>query len=241
MSWEIEACDALEGLTRLKPNSVTALVTDPPYCSGGFKEIDRARGQAMISAAGEAKLGWFSGDGMGTSGLVWLLRQVAVQASRVLVEDGHLLVFCDWRMIASLLPALESSGLRNRNLLIWQKESPGMGQGFRPMHECVLQLTKGTGRYRHLDTGNIIKAKRVTGAAKEHPTEKPEALMRALIRVVAGPGDLVVDPFMGSGTTGVAAVKLGCRFTGFERDPMFVDLARRRLTEGAQSELEIPC
>ncbi len=109
--WSADVCDALEGLMRIESNSVTAIVTDPPYCSGGFKEVDRARGSAMISDEGVAKLGWFSGDGMGTSGLVWLLRSVAVQASRVLCDDGHLLVFCDWRMIASLLPALESSGV----------------------------------------------------------------------------------------------------------------------------------
>lgn len=138
-------------------------------------------------------------------------------------------------MIASLLPALESSGLRNRNLIVWEKESPGMGSGFRPMHECVLHLTKGTGKYYYLDTGNIIRCKRVAGAAKEHPTEKPEGLMRSIVRVVAGPGDLVVDPFTGSGSTGVAAVRLGCRFLGWDRDERFVALASERLAAAASA------
>jgi len=233
--WSVEHGEALECLAKLGDETVQALVTDPPYASGGFKEVERARGSAMISHEGEQRMGWFSGDAMGTSGLVWLLRSVAVQASRVLRDDGHLLVFCDWRMIASLLPALESSGLRNRNLLIWEKESVGMGSGFRPMHECCLHLTKGTGKYYAADTGNVSKCRRVPGAQKEHPTEKPADLMRSIVRVVAGPGDLVVDPFCGSGQTGVAAVRLGCRFYGIERDARFVPVSRERLAAAASA------
>ena len=233
MTWRVEQGDCLEHLRGMAPESVAVVCTDPPYCSGGFKESERARGSAMISDEGVAKLGWFSGDSMGTSGLVWLLRSVAVQASRILKDGGHLLVFCDWRMLTSLTPAIESAGLLNRNLVVWDKGSAGMGNGFRPQHEFCMHFTKGTGAYQHHDTSNVIRTNRVPGVAKEHPTQKAIPLMRSLLRVVAGPGDLVVDPFVGSGATGEAAVSLGCRFVGFERDARFVELARERIGAAA--------
>jgi site-specific DNA-methyltransferase (adenine-specific) len=62
-----------------------------------------------------------------------------------------------------------------------------------------------------------------------HPTQKPLALLQRILAASAQPGDLVLDPFSGSGTTGVAAVQAGCRFLGIERDPCYVDLAARRM------------
>jgi site-specific DNA-methyltransferase (adenine-specific) len=62
-----------------------------------------------------------------------------------------------------------------------------------------------------------------------HPTQKPVALLERVLAASAAPGDLVLDPFSGSGTTGVAALRTGCRFLGLERDPVYVDLAARRL------------
>jgi len=62
-----------------------------------------------------------------------------------------------------------------------------------------------------------------------HPTQKPLALLERVIAASASPGDLVLDPFCGSGTTGVAAIRAGCRFLGLERDPEYVGLAARRL------------
>lgn len=175
------------------------------------------------------RLGWFVADNMGTAGLVWLLREVAHEAHRVLTHGGSLLLFCDWRQVVNVAPAIESTGLRWQADVTWDKASAGLGVGFRGQTERILHFVKGVGRFYQTDTGNLIRCTRTRPQEREHPTEKPIELLEKLIRVVAPPDGLVVDPFCGSGTTGIAALRLGCRFLGFDREPAYVDLTTRRL------------
>lgn len=198
----IYAGDALQGV-HLDDESVHAVITDPPYCSGGTTEAGRCRAAVQGIRSGETVTesgGWFIGDNMTTAGLAWLLRAVAIEAHRVLVEGGSLAMFCDWRMLPTLAPAIESSGLRWVNMIAWDKGHMGMGTGFRPQHEMVLHFTKGTGDYHDRSVGNVIRTKRVHTSQRTHPTEKPVDLLRALVRVTTPPGGTVWDPFGGSGS-----------------------------------------
>jgi len=110
--------DCLEALADLGDETADAVIIDPPYCAGGFTESQRTAGTGMTQATD-----WFQGDAMTTTGLVWLLRRVAIEAHRILADQGSLCVFCDWRMTAALAPALESSGLRWRGLVVWDKRN----------------------------------------------------------------------------------------------------------------------
>jgi site-specific DNA-methyltransferase (adenine-specific) len=166
---------------------------------------------------------------MTTAGLVWLLRQVAVRGERILSDTGSLLVFCDWRMAFSLGPALESAGLRLRNLIVWDKGSFGCGTGFRPRHELILHLTKRAPAFYTADIGNVLMSKRVPSRDRSHPTEKPVDLLASLIRVVCPPGGKVLDPFAGSGAMGEAAISEGRTVILIEREPGYVADAKRRL------------
>lgn len=221
--------DALEALRGLAPGSADAVVTDSPYCSGAFTEAGRkqARGQGLRSETIRAE-GWFDGDNMGTQGLVWLLRGVAVEAYRVLPEGGSALFFCDWRMVANLGPALESSGMRWQNLLVWDKGSAGLGTGFRAQHELVLHYVKGTGVFHDATPGNVLRAGRMRPDERVHQTQKPVDLIAQMIPVVCPPGGVVLDPFAGSGSIGVAALLAGRRFLGVEREARHVATARER-------------
>lgn len=224
--------DCLEHLRQLEDRSVDALIMDPPYCSGGISEAGKMRAPAQgISAKSRRQQGWFVGDNMTTQGLVWLLRAVAFESERVLVRGGSLLVFLDWRMWSSLAPALESGGLRLQGMVVWDKGSAGLGTGFRPTHELVAVLTNGSGRFYSKCGSNVLRIPRVWGGHKEHPTQKPVELLRQLIKVATPAGGLVVDPFAGSGSTGVAALLEGRRFLGIEREPHYVEVARERLAE----------
>jgi len=217
--------DSALGDARTLPTArLSAFVSDPPYCSGGFTETARrkARGQGLRSETVRED-GWFEGDNMGTAGLVWLLRAVAFEAHRALVDGGSLLMFCDHRQIANLSPAIESSGLRYTNLIVWNKGTPGLGMGFRAQHECILHFTKGSMSAHATDVGNVILCDRMTREERTHQTEKPVPLLRDLIRVVAPRDGIVADPFLGSGSTLEGVRGIGC-----ERDPEKVRRVRLR-------------
>jgi len=232
--------DCLELMRTLPAGSVDAVVTDPPYCSGGFSESGRkqANGQGLRSET-RRDVGWFVNDNMGTSGLVWLLRQMAIEANRLIKNGGSFCVFTDWRMISTLGPALESTGFKWQNLAFWDKGNPGLGFGFRPQHEIVLHYVKGVGKYYRLDVSNVLKAKRVQAHDKEHQTQKPVDLLEKIVTLVACDGGTVLDPFAGSGTTGVACVQTGRNFIGMELDPTYVAIAEKRIRD-AQQQMRLP-
>lgn len=231
--------DGLAVMKQLADGSVGAVITDPPYCSGAATEAGRgsATHQGLRSETMRAgRFDWFDADNMTTSGLVWLMREIAVEASRILPPTGSLLVFCDWRMVTSLAPAMESAGFRQRNLLVWDKGHFGCGSGFRPQHEIIIHLTKRAPEFHAADVGNVLRSKRVDSGDRDHPTEKPVDLMRQLIRVAAPPGSVILDPFAGSGTTGVAALCEGRRAVLIEREAAYCDIARRRCREAVRDE-----
>lgn len=236
MSYELKQGDCLELMKALPDGSVDAVITDPPYCSGSVSEASRtsAKGQGLRSGT-IARLGWFVGDNMGTAGLVWLLRSVAVEARRLMKDTGSFLCFCDWRMVSALQPAIESAGLRFQNLVVWDKGNMGLGSGFRCQHEMILHFTNGSPEYHNRSISNVVKAKRVSAAEREHQTQKPVDLIEQLISVVTPDGGKVLDPFMGSGTTGVACANTGREFVGYEMSPDYFTIAQRRI-EAAQQQ-----
>ena len=217
--------DALEELDKLAADGVQAdaVIADPPYCSGAISEMDRqkAKGQGLRRSSLKAggRFAWFKGDNMGTAGIIWMLRSLGVICSRALLKkSGSLIVFCDWRMLSNLQPAIESSSLRFQSLIVWDKQQIGLGRGFRAQHELALHFTNGEPEYYDASIGNVIRTSRVSRDIQEHPTQKPVPLLRAMIRVVSPRGGLIVDPFCGSGSTGVAAVLEGRSFVGVEND-----------------------
>jgi DNA modification methylase len=220
--------DCLEFLKTLEPGSVDAVVTDPPYCSGGIGEAQRTRANGQgLRSENLRKFGWFVGDNMGTAGLAFLLRSIAAECLRIVRPSASMLVFMDWRMVPTLVPAIESAGLRYQDLVVWDKGSMGLGNGFRKQHELIAHFTFGSPKYHDRGTGNVIRCPRV--ADREHQTQKPEELISRLAAVVSSPGDTVLDPFMGSGTTGVACIRTGRKFIGCEIDPTYFAIAEKRI------------
>lgn len=229
--------DALQVMESMPDASIDAVVMDPPYCSGGVSEANRsaAKGQGLRGSS-ISRFGWFVGDNMGTAGLIFLLRSVAVESIRLLRGSGSMLVFCDWRMVPNLAPAIESAGFRYQNMVIWDKGSMGLGTGFRVQHEVILHFTAGSPKYYDKSISNVLRCSRVV-KNKEHQTEKPVNLIEQLIRVVCPPGGMVLDPFCGSGTTGIAAKNLGRNCICIERDAQYVETSRRRLAVECQPSL----
>jgi DNA modification methylase len=218
--------DCLDALAELPDSSIDVVLTDPPFSSGTRKE--GAKGVRKSMLRGTEDDDWFSTDSLTVAGFVYLMRRNALQWRRVLKRGGHALVFIDWRMAPHLAAAVESADLRHKGVIVWDKTHFGMGDCFRNQHEFILHFTKGMGRkaQRH-DVGNVLGYPPVRDG--EHPNEKPVPLLRELLSVVAPTGGRVLDPFMGSGATGVAAALLDLGFVGIDNDAAFVEVSRRRL------------
>lgn len=239
--WTLHHGDALDTVRALEAGSVDAVVTDPPYCAGGVSEAHRTRSDGQgLRSENLRRFGWFVGDNMGTAGLVFLLRSMAFEALRVVKPSGSLVVFCDWRMLPTLSPAIESAGWRSQGLVVWDKGSMGLGVGFRCQHELAMHFTAGAPEYHDRSVGNVIRSSRVGADEREHQTQKPVDLLAKLIGVVAPPDGVVLDPFTGSGSTGVAALLNGRRFVGVERDAGHVETATRRLREAEAAGVQQP-
>lgn len=220
--------DCLEILPTL--GGVDAVVTDPPYSSGGFTQaaISKAKGQGLRSET-ISQVGWFAGDAMTAAGGAFLLREIARLAFDATVASATLSMFTDWRVAALYAPAVESARWRYQNLLVWDKGSAGLGSGFRAQHELALHFSKGSPPYFSASYGNVLRCPRVTATDREHQTQKPIDLMRMIVETVAPPDGIVLDTFMGSGTTGVACAKIGRKFIGIEVDDAYFDIACERI------------
>jgi site-specific DNA-methyltransferase (adenine-specific) len=209
---------------------VDAVVTDPPYASGTRLEAHKSASGAMLRAGRFADRP-IELDQMTTTGFVWLMRAVAAGVRPLLPDGGSLLSFIDWRQWPNLVGALETCNYRVQGMIVWDKGSMGLGNGFRSQHELICHASKGVPAVHDRSVGNVLKAPRQEPV--DHPSPKPVGLIERAIGVVTPPGGLVLDPFMGSGTTLRAAVNRGYRAIGIEAEERYCEIAARRLAQGA--------
>ena len=146
----------------------------------------------------------------------------------MLRDDTHFYLLCDAETMFVARPEAEMAGFRFWKPLVWDKCSIGMGYHYRARYELILFFEKGKRRLNDLGVADIITVPRIRGG---YPAEKPAEIADVLIRQSSGAGGVVVDPFMGSGSVGVAAARLGRRFLGNDVNPEAVRVAARRLRE----------
>jgi len=239
MDYQLHQGDCLAVLPTLVDNSVDAVVTDPPYSSGGFTRGDRAADPTSkyVQTGVELIRASFGGDNRdGRSWCYWMALWLS-ECHRIVKPSGYALVFCDWRQLPLASDALQAGGFVWRGVVAWDKgesaRAPHTGY-FRHQCEYIVWGTKGVSvPALHGGPWPGFIRQGVLLADKHHMTGKPTPLMRQLVQCVA-PGDTVLDPFMGSGTTGVAALMEGRRFIGVEMDSHYYSVAERRLhTTGA--------
>lgn len=151
--------------------------------------------------------------------------------------DGWFIAFCTPEGVARWADCINASPMRYKRACIWVKpdSTPQMnGQGPAMGAECFVCAWAGSGHARWNAGGKRgVYTHCVNGAERTglHPTEKPRRLMSELVADFTCPGQLILDPFMGSGTTGVAAVMAGRRFVGVEMNPAYFELACRRIDD----------
>jgi site-specific DNA-methyltransferase (adenine-specific) len=208
--------DCLEKLKELADNSVDSIVTDPPY------GMDYQSSRRIDKSARKPKI---AND---KRPFIWFLPE----AFRLLKEGGCLVSFTDWKNQESWRFAIELAGFEVKSHVIWNREVHGMGDlgsAFGPQHDVIWFAVKGKFKFPGKRPKSVVTSKRISGDALVHPNEKPVDLMEQLIASVTPDGGTVLDPFMGSGSTCVAAKNLNRKFIGIEMDASYVEIAEKRL------------
>jgi len=230
-TFQLGQADAVEWLRSLPSDSVDLLITDPPYES---LEKHRAVGtttRLKVSAASSNP--WFQVFPNAR------FEELFSEVYRVLHRNTHFYLLCDPETAFIAKPIAEKVGFKFWKPLVWDKISIGMGYHYRARYEFVLFFEKGKRRLNDLGIADVIDAPRVRGG---YPAEKPVQLLETLIRQSSTEGDVVADPFMGSGSAGVAALRLSRRFLGNDVADESLALTRRRLLEqgGVEGALLAP-
>jgi site-specific DNA-methyltransferase (adenine-specific) len=212
------------------------LLTDPPYSSGGQFRGDRAQNVAtkyVNNHSGGVRTD-FAGDTRDQRAFLAWSSMVFADAFMACRPGAACLVFSDWRQLPTMTDAIQCGGWVWRNLVTWWKPGVRMQRGrFSGSAEYVVYGTKGPPIEGEKSPQNVIQCAPVGGEEKQHIAEKPGQLLRHLLGVTAQ-GATVLDPFMGSGTTGAAALSIGRQFVGIEIDPAHFAIACRRIAEAAR-------
>lgn len=208
--------DSLTVLRQMEPESVDAIITDPPY---GIDYHTKGTGASIKND--KAPFIWFLYD-----------------AFRVLKSGasgrGTLICFTRWDVEQTFIDAIQLAGFNVKSEVIWNKVLHGMGDckaQFAPTHENIVFAVKGKFSFPGHRPNDLVTHQKLASSQMIHPTEKPVSLLADLITAVTKPGDLVFDPFAGSGSTLVAAKKTGRRFIGVELDGEYFEKAQRRVGE----------
>ena len=220
MTFELSTRDAVDWLRDLAAESIDLVITDPAYES---LEKHRAVGTTTRLKHSKASSNdWFSIFPNARFG------ELFAELYRVLKPDTHFYLLCDAETMFVAKPEAEKAGFKFWKPLVWDKRTIGMGYHYRARYELILFFEKGKRRLNDLGIADIIEVPRIRGG---YPAEKPVEVAEVLINQSSAPGELVADPFMGSGSVGVAAIKLGRRFLGNDLNPEAVEISARRLRE----------
>jgi modification methylase len=238
--------DCLASLARLPTASIDLVFADPPYNLQLGGELLRPNNTRVDGVDNSwDKFSDFSAYDRFTR--TWL-----AECKRILKSDGAIWVIGSYHNVFRLGAALQDLGFWLQNDVVWRKVNPMpnfRGTRFTNAHETLIwagrdQKSRVTFNYDAMKTGNDDLQMRSDwlfpicsgperlkddGGRKAHPTQKPEALLHRILLATTNPGDVVLDPFFGTGTTGAVAKRLGRRWIGLERDKDYVKAAKERI------------
>ena len=216
--------DWLEVVKNIPDGSIDLVVMDPPYkttsrgSSGGtggiLKEEINKRGKVFKHNDIEFN--------------EWL-----PELYRVLKDTGHAYIMSNNKNLKDMLMEIENVGFNIYKTLIWAKNSPITNMYYMDSHEYIIFCRKGKAkRINNCGTKSVLNVDNPRN--KVHPTEKPVELMEVLVNNSSQEGELVFDPFMGSGTTGVACLNTNRKFIGIELDKDYFEIAKNRIENHAK-------
>ncbi|ACV56560.1 DNA-methyltransferase [Eggerthella lenta] len=234
----IRNVDALAGLRELESDSCDALLTDPPYSSGGMFRGDRAgktskkyQSTGVIDVKPE-----FYGDNRDQLSFMHWCAMWLSECHRVLKQGSVAMVFTDWRQIAATVNALQMGGFIYRGVFSWIKPAARPQKGrFTSNAEYCVWGSKGPMPSDGCCIKGYFEKSPEPTAKRIHSTQKPVELLEHLLKITPE-GCTVLDPFMGSGSTAIAAIRTGRSFIGFEMSEEYCHLANGRVSAELSQE-----
>ncbi len=210
--------DCLNVLDDLPDESVDCILTDPPY-GVNYKSLSRIMPKTTIV-----------NDGPEAYCLLDKAMAIAVQKLKF---NSHVYIFTDWHAYEPMAEVVKKY-FNLKNVLVWVKNNRTRGDlkgNYGYQHEMVLYAHKGRRHLLGKRDGNVLHFDKVYSNRMRHPTEKPVKLLEYLIKKSTSPGEVVLDMFMGSGSTCVAAKHLKRNYVGIEIDEVWYKVAKERLAE----------
>lgn len=238
--WTLFRGDCFDVLPTLADGSCDALITDPPYCSGGLHLGSRQQktGRKYEQNGVSYQRQDFDGDQRDQVSFMAWVSEALRRCHRVVRRGGLIALFSDWRQLGATQTAMQAAGFAMRGIAVWDKT-----EGARPVPsrlrnqaEFIVWGSKGDlVPEPGVPTQAGVLRYAVRQADKFHLTGKPTEVMRWLVRQVR-PGGTILDPFAGSGSTGVGALLEGRSFVGVELDPYYARIASARLSAAQRGE-----
>jgi len=207
--------NCLEKIKEIPNNSIDLVLTDSPY-GIDFQSVWRIESKRFQKIQGDKKV---FGD--------WI-----PECYRILKNGCAFYMFSRWDVYPKWIELIKRAGFKVKSLVVWDRVVHGLGDlngAYAPCYDFCVFSVKGRHLLRHGRPKDIIRVKRVNAEKLVHPTEKPLTLIEKFLINSSDIGNTVFDPFMGSGTTGVTALKLGRRFVGIEINPKYFEIAKQRI------------
>ena len=231
-TWCVVTGDCLDVLPTLASGSVHHVITDPPYAISLAGVVHTGQ-----PGKGSRRFDFFDGDSDHALMIDTVLRALALALSKV-GDRGNFYAWCGHQQFGPIVSLLHDAGWSSR-FLVWAKTAPvppPPGAGWPSGAElCVYGYRKGR-TWNHCGSNpppnNVFRCdsfRHGQPGKVDHPTQKPISVIEPLVLSSTLPGDVILDPFSGSGTTGVCAVRCGRRFIGIEKDDRYAQLARDRI------------
>lgn len=226
-NYELFNNDCMEVLKTIPDNSVDLLITDPPY--------------KVTSRGNAGNSGGMLQKKINRKGMVFTYNDIdcekyAPEFFRILKDGSHCYVMTNHVNLRHMLNTFEDIGFKFIKSLIWDKGNKIMGQYYMSQFEYILFFRKGKGlKINNCGTSDILSIKNIKTKGEDgknlHDTEKPVELMKILVENSSKEGEIVIDPFMGVGSTGIACRTLNRKFIGCELDENYFYIAKNRIEE----------
>ena len=247
MSIELYHGDCLEYMKSIPDNSIDLILTDPPYnISQCGKALDRSKHVSPIMRRDKAiSLDFGAWDRMDRDDFLLFTRSWFEKACKKLKNGGTIISFFSEEDISLFHWMSEQNNLRTRTIFVWHKTNPSPSVrkvNYLSSTEFAYMGSKGDKSWTfnfgyQNDMHNFFETPNSSVYGEtEHPTEKPLSLMEHFVKIHTNKDDIILDPFMGSGTTGVAAVKNGRNFIGIEKDDEYFKIASKRIENTGSTE-----